>query len=256
MPEIIEASGPEGLAIARRLFQEYAASLGVDLGFQGFAEELAGLPGAYARPTGGLLLGFDGSEPAGCVAFRPLEPGIAEMKRLYVRPSARGGGLGPQAGGARDRRCGGGRDTSACASTRCRACRRRIGLYLAIGFREIAPYRHNPVRGHPVPGAGAPWPRRGRQPPTRKPPLGVLYHTTMTPESLAFLKSLLDTPGPSSFEAAPARVWRKEAETLADEVRADVAGNSFATLNPAGRPRVMLAGHIDEIGVMVTPHRR
>jgi endoglucanase len=74
----------------------------------------------------------------------------------------------------------------------------------------------------------------------------------MTPDSLAFLKSLLDTPGPSSFEAAPARVWRKEAESLADEVRADVGGNSRATLNPGGRPRVMLAGHIDEIGVMVT----
>ena len=74
----------------------------------------------------------------------------------------------------------------------------------------------------------------------------------MTPESLAFLKSLLDTPGPSSFEAAPARLWRKEAEPLADEVHADVGGNSRATLNPGGRPRVMLAGHIDEIGVMVT----
>ena len=74
----------------------------------------------------------------------------------------------------------------------------------------------------------------------------------MTPESLAFLKSLLDTPGPSSFETAPARAWRREAEPLADEIRADVAGNSYATLNPGGRPRVMLAGHIDEIGVMVT----
>jgi putative aminopeptidase FrvX len=74
----------------------------------------------------------------------------------------------------------------------------------------------------------------------------------MTPESLNFLKSLLDTPGPSSFEAAPARVWRTEAESFADAVRADVAGNSFATINPEGRPRVMLAGHIDEIGVMVT----
>ena len=74
----------------------------------------------------------------------------------------------------------------------------------------------------------------------------------MTPESLAFLKSLLDTPGPSSFETAPARAWRREAESLADEVRADVGGNSYATLNPGGRPRVMFAGHIDEIGVMVT----
>jgi endoglucanase len=74
----------------------------------------------------------------------------------------------------------------------------------------------------------------------------------MTPESLAFLKSLLDKPGPSSFETAPARLWRREAECVADEVRADVAGNSYAVLNPGGRPRVMLAGHIDEIGVMVT----
>ncbi len=74
----------------------------------------------------------------------------------------------------------------------------------------------------------------------------------MTPESLAFLKSLLDTPGPSAFETAPARVWRAEAETIADRVHADVSGNSYATLNPDGRPRLMLAGHIDEIGVMVT----
>jgi len=74
----------------------------------------------------------------------------------------------------------------------------------------------------------------------------------MTPDSLSFLKTLLDTPGPSAFEAAPARVWRAEAAKLADSVTADVAGNSFATLNPKGSPRVMFAGHIDEIGVMVT----
>jgi endoglucanase len=68
--------------------------------------------------------------------------------------------------------------------------------------------------------------------------------------SLAFLKRLLDTPGPSGFERAPARVWREEAGTLA-RVETDVAGNSVATLNPGGTPRVMLAGHLDEIGVMV-----
>jgi len=73
----------------------------------------------------------------------------------------------------------------------------------------------------------------------------------LTPESLGFLKRLLDTPGPSSFEAAPARVWRAEAQGFADAVEADVAGNSFARLDGQG-PRVMLAGHIDEIGVMVT----
>jgi endoglucanase len=74
----------------------------------------------------------------------------------------------------------------------------------------------------------------------------------MTPESLTFLKTLLDTPGPSAFEAAPARVWRTEAERFAGSVRADVAGNSFATLKGEGRPRVMFAGHIDEIGIMVS----
>ncbi len=73
----------------------------------------------------------------------------------------------------------------------------------------------------------------------------------MNDRSLAFLKSLLDTPGPSGFETAPARVWRQEAEAFADEVRADVGGNSLATLNPGGSPRVMFAGHIDEIGLMV-----
>ncbi|HEY8257809.1 MAG TPA: M20/M25/M40 family metallo-hydrolase [Gemmatimonadales bacterium] len=74
----------------------------------------------------------------------------------------------------------------------------------------------------------------------------------MTPDSLTFLKSLLDTPGPSAFEAAPARVWRAEAKRFADQVEGDVSGNSFATVNPGGKPRVMFAGHIDEIGVMVT----
>ncbi len=146
MLEIIEASGPEDLALARRLFQEYAASLDVDLGFQGFAEELEGLPGAYARPTGGLLLGFDGSEPAGCVAFRLLEPGIAEMKRLFVRPSARGGGWGRRLA---ERVVA---DAAAAGYERMRldtlpSMQAAIGLYLAIGFREIPPYRHNPVAG-------------------------------------------------------------------------------------------------------------
>lgn len=70
--------------------------------------------------------------------------------------------------------------------------------------------------------------------------------------SIAFLKRLLDSPGPSGFESLPARLWREEAKTLTDEVRGDVSGNSLATLNPGGSPRVMLAGHIDEIGLMIT----
>lgn len=77
------------------------------------------------------------------------------------------------------------------------------------------------------------------------------YSTPMNRASSAFLKRLLDSPGPSGFEAAPARVWRKEAEGIADEVRTDVSGNVIAVLNPAGAPRIMFAGHIDEIGLMI-----
>src|SRR5437879_12039218 len=74
----------------------------------------------------------------------------------------------------------------------------------------------------------------------------------MTKSTLDFLKRLLDTPGPSGFEMGPARVWREEVKAFADDVKADVHGNSVAALNPAGTPRLMLAGHIDEIGLEVT----
>jgi putative aminopeptidase FrvX len=74
----------------------------------------------------------------------------------------------------------------------------------------------------------------------------------MRDSSFEFLKRLLDSPGPSGFETVPARVWRAEAEQVADRVDVDVQGNSLATLNPGGFPHVMLAGHIDEIGLMLT----
>ncbi len=143
---IVEAEGAEALALVRRLFLEYAASLELDLSFQGFEEELAGLPGAYARPAGGLLLGFQGQEPAGCVAFRPLEPGVSEMKRLYVRPSVRGGGWGRRLA---ERVV---QEARAAGYERMRldtlpAMRAAQGLYVAMGFREIPAYRHNPVVG-------------------------------------------------------------------------------------------------------------
>lgn len=70
--------------------------------------------------------------------------------------------------------------------------------------------------------------------------------------TVEFLKKLLDTPGPSGFEAAPARVWRDEVKRFADEVRSDVHGNSVGVVNAKGAPRLMLAGHIDEIGLQIT----
>lgn len=143
---IIEAGSPETIAIARQLLEEYAASLEVDLDFQNFAGELAGLPGDYTRPEGALLLGVEGRDPVGCVAFRRQEPGGAEMKRLYVRPSARGGGWGrrlverivaeARAAGYERMRL----DTLPSMVS-------AVGLYLSLGFRDIAPYRHNPVPG-------------------------------------------------------------------------------------------------------------
>ena len=84
-----------------------------------------------------------------------------------------------------------------------------------------------------------------------KPGLVGYNVSVLSPSSIAFLKRLLDTPGPSGFEGPAARVWREEAGTFADKVTSDVAGNSMAEVNPGGSPTIMLDGHIDEIGVIV-----
>jgi putative acetyltransferase len=143
---IVPADGAERIRHARSLFEEYAASLGIDLCFQGFDEELTTLPGNYAPPAGRLLLAIQGDEVAGCVALRRLESEICEMKRLYVRPPFQGLGIGrmlverviEEARDAGYRRMQ--LDTlPTMISAR--------ALYRRMGFHEIAPYRSNPVEG-------------------------------------------------------------------------------------------------------------
>lgn len=143
-PRIAPASGPADIAAARELFREYADRLGVDLCFQGFESELATLPGRYAPPSGRLLLAWHEDVPAGCVALRELEPGICEMKRLYVCPAARGHGLGRALA---ERAIAEGRAAGYLAMRldTLPAMREAQGLYAALGFREIEPYTRNPV---------------------------------------------------------------------------------------------------------------
>jgi putative acetyltransferase len=130
----------------RELFREYAAWLDLDLGFQGFEAELAGLPGAYVPPAGGLFLALGADGPLGCVAVRPFEPpAVAELKRLYVRPQARGLGLGSAlAAVAIEAARAGGYDLIRLDTLPAMGSARR--LYESLGFYEIEPYRFNPVQ--------------------------------------------------------------------------------------------------------------
>lgn len=146
---IRDARVPAEIPVVRALFDEYAASLGVDLSFQDFARELAELPGGYAAPHGCLLVADDGGDVVGCVALRTLagdDEAEGEIKRLYLRPAARGSGLG--------------RELALAVITRARALGYRTlkldtlasmrsarALYASLGFRACAPYYRNPLPG-------------------------------------------------------------------------------------------------------------
>ena len=145
---IARVAGPGAqLEAVRALFLDYAQSLGFSLCFQGFDEELRTLPGMYAPPRGRLLLAMEGDAPAGCVGLHEWNAQIAEMKRLYVRPAFRGRGLGRILTDAAlaDARALGYR--SIRLDTIPTLMQPAIALYRELGFREIPPYRDNPIPG-------------------------------------------------------------------------------------------------------------
>ena len=143
----VQATSEGELVTARELFEEYRTALNISLCFQNFDQEVAGLPGNYAPPAGRLLLAIEGDEVAGCIALRPLAGNACEMKRLYVRPQFRGQGLGQKLVAAVIEAARGIGYEYMRLDTLPGKMDQAIALYRSIGFREIAPYYHNPVAG-------------------------------------------------------------------------------------------------------------
>lgn len=142
-----QAASTAQIAQVRELFLDYAKSLGFSLCFQNFDQELAALPGHYAPPKGRLLLAEYDGQLAGCAALRELEAGICEMKRLYLRPALRGKGLGRAIAErliAEARKIG---YTRMRLDTVEPVMQDAVAMYRRLGFREIPPYRENPIAG-------------------------------------------------------------------------------------------------------------
>ena len=143
---IIDVETPEHIAAARNLFRDYAEWIGVDLEFQGFSAEVESLPGEYSPPRGVLLLAKEEGEFIGCAALRRLEPGVCEIKRLYVAPAGRGHGLGLKLAEAIIvRACEIGYKRMRLDTLKSMTEARE--LYSSLGFKSIKPYCDNPLPG-------------------------------------------------------------------------------------------------------------
>jgi ribosomal protein S18 acetylase RimI-like enzyme len=141
---VVRVAAEGDVRTVRKLFSEYAGSLGFDLCFQNFEEELNSLPGSYSQPTGALYLGWVDGTAAGCIGLRPFSDCVGELKRLYVIPAFRGRGLARLlVSSAVDaaRSIG----YSALVLDTVATMRPAIALYESFGFRRTDPYYSNPL---------------------------------------------------------------------------------------------------------------
>jgi ribosomal protein S18 acetylase RimI-like enzyme len=141
--QILDARSDDDYVTARTLFEEYQGTIGADLCFQGFAEELERVPTVYGPPGGHLLIAWREGRAVGCVALRTLEPGVCEMKRLYVRPDARGIGLGRELASAIVQRARAGGYRSMVLDTLRSMVEARV-IYRSLGFVQREPYYASP----------------------------------------------------------------------------------------------------------------
>jgi ribosomal protein S18 acetylase RimI-like enzyme len=146
-PTIRIVTSAEEMEPVRVLFREYADSLGFDLCFQNFEQELEDLPGQYAPPTGCLLLATAGDDPAGCVGLKRLGDGVCEMKRLYVRSQYRGTGLGRTLAEQIIREAKRLGYRAIRLDTVPSVMGSAVALYRSLGFRDIPAYCFNPIPG-------------------------------------------------------------------------------------------------------------